>query len=175
MHRLLASLLILILILVSGCDVAMSEKPIFTGADTAGAPQFENGVWLLEDESDCHVDPAQRVSRWPEHWPSNHPSIFSPRSRISASHRRSRCGRSRFGASCAARAPGSLAKRLRKTTPESSFASQASTKNASQARKTHCGQLPLRAARPVSPAFAPFGCARHSTSAPRRGKLPLAF
>lgn len=64
MHRLLASLLILIL--VSGCDVAMSEKPIFTGADTAGAPQFENGVWLLEDDSDCHVDPAQPASRWPE-------------------------------------------------------------------------------------------------------------
>lgn len=64
MGRLLASLLILIL--VSGCDVAISEKPMFTEADTAGAPQFENGVWLLEEDSDCHVDAAQRVSRWPE-------------------------------------------------------------------------------------------------------------
>ena len=64
MARLLASFLILIL--VSGCDVAISERPMFTGADTAGAPQFENGVWLLEEDSDCHVDAAQRVSHWPE-------------------------------------------------------------------------------------------------------------
>lgn len=49
--------------------MAVSEKPMFTAADTAGAPQFENGVWLMlaENERDtCLVDTAQPASKWPQ-------------------------------------------------------------------------------------------------------------
>lgn len=62
MTRLFACLLILLL---GGCGMAVSEKPMFAAADTVGAPQFENGVWLMDVNDDCRVDAAAPVSRWP--------------------------------------------------------------------------------------------------------------
>ncbi|MGH6633812.1 MAG: hypothetical protein ACREB0_10655, partial [Sphingopyxis sp.] len=66
--RFFAALLILVL---GGCDVAVSEKPMFTDADTVGAPPLENGVWLMpekieDDASPCAVDVAKPVSTWPK-------------------------------------------------------------------------------------------------------------
>jgi hypothetical protein len=64
--RFFAGLLVLIL---SGCGMAVSDKPMFEQADTAGAPQFEDGVWLMpefDDEKDCAVDTARPVSQWPD-------------------------------------------------------------------------------------------------------------
>lgn len=64
MARLFACLLILLL---GGCGMAVSDKPMFAAADTAGAPQFEDGVWLIQDDEEaCRVDAAQPVSRWPD-------------------------------------------------------------------------------------------------------------
>jgi hypothetical protein len=51
--------------------MAVSDKPMLTAADTAGAPQFESGVWLMPDKGEeageppCAVDVAQPVSSWP--------------------------------------------------------------------------------------------------------------
>ncbi|HMO76192.1 MAG TPA: hypothetical protein PKD48_12705 [Sphingopyxis sp.] len=64
--RLFAALLILTL---GGCGIAVSDKPMLAAADTIGAPQFEDGVWLLpelDEEEDCAVDTAQPVSKWPD-------------------------------------------------------------------------------------------------------------
>lgn len=64
--RLCAALLILTL---SGCSIAVSDKPMLTAADTAGAPQFADGVWLMpefDEEVDCAVDTARPVSSWPD-------------------------------------------------------------------------------------------------------------
>lgn len=64
--RWMAGLLILAL---GACSMAVSDKPMLETADTAGAPQFADGVWLLselEEEEDCAVDPAQPVSTWPD-------------------------------------------------------------------------------------------------------------
>lgn len=63
--RFFAALLILIL---SGCGIAVSDKPMLAAADTTGAPQFEDGVWLmpgLDEEEACKVDTKQPVSAWP--------------------------------------------------------------------------------------------------------------
>lgn len=62
MARLFACLLILML---GGCGMAVSEKPMFTAADTAGAPILADGVWLMKDDPACRVDAALPVSRWP--------------------------------------------------------------------------------------------------------------
>lgn len=66
--RFFAGLLILSL---SGCGVAVSDRPMFTDADTVGAPSLENGVWLMpdkggDDASLCAVDVAKPVSTWPK-------------------------------------------------------------------------------------------------------------
>lgn len=66
--RFFAALLILLL---GGCGMAVSEKPMFTDADTVGAPPLENGVWLMpgksEDEATpCAADVARPVSTWPK-------------------------------------------------------------------------------------------------------------
>lgn len=64
--RFLAALLVLTL---SGCGIAVSDKPMLAAADTAGAPQFADGVWLMpefDEEADCAVDAAKPVSSWPD-------------------------------------------------------------------------------------------------------------
>jgi hypothetical protein len=64
--RFFAGLLILML---SACGMAVSDKPMLEQADTAGAPQFADGVWLMPEvdkESDCKVDAARPVSSWPD-------------------------------------------------------------------------------------------------------------
>lgn len=64
--RFLAALLVLTL---SGCGMAVSDKPMLSAADTAGAPQFEDGVWLMpefDEEADCAVDAARPVAEWPD-------------------------------------------------------------------------------------------------------------
>ncbi len=67
MTRLFACLFILLL---GGCGMAVSEKPMFAAADAAGAPTFADGVWLMKDDPACRVDAAAPVSRWPgcAHW-----------------------------------------------------------------------------------------------------------
>lgn len=57
------------MLLLTGCGMAVSDKPMLTAADTAGAPQFADGVWLMpefDEEVDCAVDTAKPVSSWPD-------------------------------------------------------------------------------------------------------------
>lgn len=64
--RFFAALLVLML---GGCDIAVSDKNMLEHADTAGAPRFEDGVWLmseLDEETPCPVDTSQPVSKWPD-------------------------------------------------------------------------------------------------------------
>lgn len=64
--RFFAALLILTL---GGCGIAVSDKPMLKQADTVGAPQFADGVWLIperDDETGCAVDTARPVSQWPD-------------------------------------------------------------------------------------------------------------
>lgn len=59
----------LLILMLSGCGMAVSDKPMLEQADTAGAPQFADGVWLMPEvdkESDCKVDVAKPVSSWPD-------------------------------------------------------------------------------------------------------------
>lgn len=59
----------LFMLLLGGCGVAVSDKPMLTEHDIVGAPQFENGVWWFADASednDCVFESAQPVSKWPK-------------------------------------------------------------------------------------------------------------
>ncbi|UKK85487.1 hypothetical protein L7H23_05100 [Sphingopyxis sp. BSN-002] len=62
MARLFACLLILLL---GGCGMAVSEKPMFAEADAAGAPTPADGIWLIRDKADCRFDEAEPMARWP--------------------------------------------------------------------------------------------------------------
>lgn len=59
----------LLILLLGGCGVAVSDKPMLDAADTTGAPQLEEGVWLMpapDEEKHCPVDTARPVSKWPK-------------------------------------------------------------------------------------------------------------
>ncbi len=59
----------LLILTVSGCGMAVSDKPMLEASDTAGAPQFADGVWLMpemDEAADCAVDTAKPVSGWPD-------------------------------------------------------------------------------------------------------------
>lgn len=51
--------------LLGGCNIVVSKVPMFTQADSAGAPALRPGLWLAEKD-DCHVDEAAPRARWPE-------------------------------------------------------------------------------------------------------------
>jgi hypothetical protein len=52
--------------LLSACNVVMTEKPLFTEADAAGAPALRPGVWLFFEEPGCKVDTSQPFVEWPD-------------------------------------------------------------------------------------------------------------
>ncbi|MBA4748566.1 MAG: hypothetical protein H2056_07630 [Sphingopyxis sp.] len=54
------------LLVLGGCDAAISDRPMFTQTDTVGAPKFKDGVWAPVDQDDCQVDKEKRVSQWPD-------------------------------------------------------------------------------------------------------------
>lgn len=54
------------MLLLGGCDIANSDRPMFPEVDTVDAPRFENGVWALSEQDDCSVDKTRPVSKWPE-------------------------------------------------------------------------------------------------------------
>ena len=51
--------------LLGGCNVVVSKTPVFTAADSAGAPVFKPGLWLSEKD-DCKFDETQPMAKWPE-------------------------------------------------------------------------------------------------------------
>jgi hypothetical protein len=52
--------------LLSACNVVMTEKPLFTQADAAGAPALRPGVWLFFEEPGCKVDDSKPFTEWPD-------------------------------------------------------------------------------------------------------------
>ncbi len=51
--------------LLGGCNIVVSKVPMFTAADSAGAPALRPGVWLAE-KADCHFDEASPLAQWPD-------------------------------------------------------------------------------------------------------------
>ena len=58
------SWLLPVITLLSGCNMVISEAPMFTEGDRA-APTPKDGIWLAEME-DCKFDASQSESEWPE-------------------------------------------------------------------------------------------------------------
>ena len=52
--------------LLTACNVVMTEKPLFTQADAAGAPALKPGVWLFFEEPGCKVDESKPFPEWPD-------------------------------------------------------------------------------------------------------------
>jgi hypothetical protein len=63
MQRLL--LLLAAALLLGGCNMVYAEKPIFTQADAAGAPQLRPGIWAKRVPN-CKFDKTKPVEDWPE-------------------------------------------------------------------------------------------------------------
>jgi hypothetical protein len=53
------------LVLLTGCNMVITHKPMFAAADGAGAPAPRSGLWRLEFHDDCKVDEAQPLKQWP--------------------------------------------------------------------------------------------------------------
>ena len=61
-----ASFGVLALAFVSGCNVVMTDKPLFSQADAVGAPPLRPGVWSFFREAGCKVDESQPYATWPD-------------------------------------------------------------------------------------------------------------
>ena len=61
-----ASLGFIALALVGGCNVVITDKPLFTQADVTGAPPLRPGVWSFFHEAGCKVDESQPYATWPD-------------------------------------------------------------------------------------------------------------
>jgi len=51
--------------LLGGCNIVVSKTPMFTTADSAGAPAFRPGLWLGEKD-DCRFDETAPLAKWPD-------------------------------------------------------------------------------------------------------------
>jgi len=54
------------LVLLSVCNILVTEKPLFTAADEAGAPALKPGVWLIFEEDGCKFDETKPIDEWPD-------------------------------------------------------------------------------------------------------------
>src|SRR3954452_3599575 len=54
----------ILLALLGGCNVAMSDKPLFQEAQRSSALLLQDGLWVL-DEPDCSADLAKPRAQWP--------------------------------------------------------------------------------------------------------------
>ena len=52
-------------IILGGCNMVMTDKPMFSVADGAGAPAIRGGVWR-DDKPDCVFDEAAPQNKWPK-------------------------------------------------------------------------------------------------------------
>jgi len=52
-------------LLLGGCNVVVTEGPLFAPADERGAPPLRPGVWRMEDPK-CPVEEALPIDQWPE-------------------------------------------------------------------------------------------------------------
>ena len=63
-HVRLASL-VMATAMVGGCNLVVTDKPLFSKADGAGGPQFRTGVWNGA-APDCAFDEAKPEKDWPK-------------------------------------------------------------------------------------------------------------
>lgn len=54
------------LAMLGACNVVVTKDPLFTQADSAGAPTLRPGVWLIFEQPDCKVDTAKPFVDWPD-------------------------------------------------------------------------------------------------------------
>jgi hypothetical protein len=52
-------------LLLGGCNMVTSKRPLFNVADQAGAPMLRMGLWIRPDPA-CVFDPATPTLSWPE-------------------------------------------------------------------------------------------------------------
>jgi hypothetical protein len=50
---------------LAGCNMVMTERPMFTAADGAGAASIRSGVWRT-DTVGCDVDETLTQDKWPK-------------------------------------------------------------------------------------------------------------
>jgi hypothetical protein len=58
-------LIVATLLLLGGCNMVTSKRPLFNVADQAGAPTLRTGLWIRPDPA-CVFDPATPARTWPE-------------------------------------------------------------------------------------------------------------
>ena len=59
------ALLILAVLLLGGCNMVVTQTPMFTKADGAGAPGFRPGVWRGKPNAGCAFDETSPLDSWP--------------------------------------------------------------------------------------------------------------
>lgn len=57
---------VVVLLGLSGCNNVVSNEPWFTDADTLGAPELRDGLWVTISEDDCRVKLERPAERWPD-------------------------------------------------------------------------------------------------------------
>lgn len=50
---------------LGGCNIVISQAPVFTAADVGATPGFRPGLWTKLDPA-CAFDPAAKASTWPK-------------------------------------------------------------------------------------------------------------
>jgi len=50
---------------LGGCNIVISPAPVFTPADSAGAPELRPGLWT-EADHECVFDPQTKATTWPK-------------------------------------------------------------------------------------------------------------
>lgn len=54
------------LLMLGGCNVVVTEQPLFSARDEAGAPPMKPGLWRMDADEACDFDPAKPLADWPE-------------------------------------------------------------------------------------------------------------
>ncbi|MGE3692531.1 MAG: hypothetical protein AB7F98_14245 [Novosphingobium sp.] len=52
-------------VLLAGCNFLYSESPWFTPADAEGAPRLRDGLWAVLDNAECTFDDKLPANEWP--------------------------------------------------------------------------------------------------------------
>lgn len=60
-----AAAILSLTLLLGGCNTVMSTTPLFTEADTAGAPVLRSGLWIAVDAK-CRFDTSGPIASWPD-------------------------------------------------------------------------------------------------------------
>lgn len=55
-----------LMLLLGACNRVITDTPLFSAADSAGAPALRDGVWLIGESEGCRVDVRKPVNRWPD-------------------------------------------------------------------------------------------------------------